>query len=696
MNEHQFDMTIPEGFMVSTPEEAQQWLAYFLEAAKRTPLGLDSETTGLNRTRDYVIIWSLSDGLQRICILSELIPYFLPLLENPEVDFDFTNAKFDAHMFANSGADLTKAGRWHDTSVQSWLLNENKTGRHGLKECVEDHLGRTCPTFVSIFGKTQKAKVSKKGIVTPERTTGDLIRAALADPVQRLKAIDYASLDAYNSHVLREHFDEQMKQHIMFQNADGSFHTLFEYYHSIEVPFSKTLYMMERRGVCVDAGHLDEQKEMMTAEMADIQSQFTHAAAPFQAMRVTDADEKPGPFIMNLSSSSPDSKWFFYEVLKKPIENWTDGGESGVKQPKLDHDVLEDMADDGDEWAHLLLRYRDIDKTYGTYVKGLSKHQRQEIGDYRIHTSLNQHGTVTGRLSSSEPNLQNIPRPSEDDFKIRSAFVPGEGMIFIVGDYAQLEMRLMAHFSRDEKMINAILNDIDLHCLTTSEMECIPYDEIIAAVKAEKAYKKVKLGRELTEREIELLLKRQQNKSTGFGIIYGIGGPKLAAKLSRETKHFLSPEEGIQKIKKWLSVFPGVRAYIDYTQSFLRQHGKVQTLLGRWRRFGDIKSMSKKDAARAERQGVNSIIQGSASDIAKVAMIRCENDPLLKELGVRMLLQIHDELMFEMPLPDFTDRTNVKRAVERIKEIMEHPFGSDLLVPLPVELGTGFAWDAAK
>ena len=680
---HHFDMSIPEGHWVNTDEEALAWYNYFVESAKiRKHLGLDSETTGLSTSRDYIIIWSISDGLQRICLPSRYIELFKPLLEDPEVTFSFTHAKYDAHMFANAGVDLTLAGNWYDTSVQSWLINENNLGRHGLKECMEDHLNRKVPTFEETFGKIPS---KRNGI---KKTIGDMIHDALKDPVRCFKAADYASLDSYDSLVLRFHFDEKMKElHI---SPDQ---TLYDYYHRIEVPFTKVLWKMERRGVTVNPTHLAEQKVQMEEEMKEIVEQFSEAAAPFYNAEAIAKGEKAGLYNINLSSSSPDSKWFFYDVLKKPVEHWTDGGASGNKKPALDADILDDWAGEGDAWAELLLRHRDLDKTYGTYVVGLAKHQRPEVGDFRIHTSLNQHGTVTGRLSSSQPNLQNIPRANNDRFGIRKAFIPAPGKILIVADYAQLEMRLMAHFSQDEKMVTAIRSNIDLHCLTVSEMEGIPYDEVIAAVKADKKLKKGELGRELTAREFDLLLKRQNNKSTGFGIIYGIGGPKLAAKLTRETGHYLSPQEGIMLIKKWLNVFPGVRHYIDYTQDFLRRYEKVQTLLGRYRRFGSIRYMSKQESSRAERQGVNSIIQGSAADIAKSAMLQAEYDPELNDLECEMLLQVHDELMFEMP---DDNKENIDAAKKRVQEIMEHPFLEDLLVALPAEVGSGYTWADAK
>lgn len=293
--------------------------------------------------------------------------------------------------------------------------------------------------------------------------------------------------------------------------------------------------------------------------------------------------------------------------------------------------------------------------------------------------------------NSSEPNLQNIPRPSEDRFRIRDAFLPGPDMILVVADYEQLEMRLMAHFSGDEKMIGAIKDNVDLHCLTVAEMYGIPYDDVMAAKKADKDTKSGKRSAPLTDREIELLFYRQAAKATGFGIIYGIGGAHLAANLTQELKRLVTEQEGFDLIKKWFGVFPGVKKFIDNGKMELWRVGYIETIVGRFRRFGDLNGMSKRDSAQAERQAGNARVQGTASDVAKWAMLLVEHDPLLNSLGYRLLLQIHDELMGECPI------ANVKPVKERVKYLMEHPFGDlQLAVPLPVEVGSGYTWASAK
>lgn len=471
-----FDLSLPPAYYVEDEHLARQWMNHFLQSHKvNNGLGLDSETSGVVKHKDVVMIWSLSDGANRVCFPAKFIPLFKePILENPQINFDLTNAKFDAHMFANTGADISKAGEWRDTLVQSFLFNENNQGRHGLKECIRDHFDRDPATFEQVFGRLPSKKYGVK------KAYADLINEALADPVKRAAATDYAAMDAYNTTILRAYFDQQLQDIPMYQGMD-----LKKFFYQVEVPFTKVLWRMERRGFQIDAGYLWALKEPMEKRMEEIQKEFAKASSQ----------------IINLRSV-PAIRWFFYELLKK--EHWkkTKGGTGGEQKQSTDVEVLEDWAGQGDPWAKLLLEFRGIDKIYGTYVTSIMELLDSNL---RIHTSLNQIGAQSGRLSSSDPNLQNIPAAREDKFRIRDAFIASKGKRLVVADYAQLEMRLMAHFSRDPKMVKAIIEGIDLHCFTVSEMHGIPYEEVIAAVNHEKTFKKGKSQEPLTAREEELI-----------------------------------------------------------------------------------------------------------------------------------------------------------------------------------------------
>lgn len=665
---HSFDMSIPGPRLVETESEARQWMAYFDRSRKEYnggALGLDSETTGLSIHKDVVLLWSLSDGKHRLCLEAKFLDLFKPLLENPDVSLDLTNAKFDAHMLYNTGVDISKAGVWRDTSQMSWNWNENRFGRHGLKECVADFIGRRTPEFTEVFGRIPAARKGETRL-----TPGDLIRAAMADPEKRFRAMDYASLDAYNSTVLRSIFDSLLEQE---RWASGSMwaSNAKEFYYRYVAPFTKVLWKMERRGITVDGGYLELLETPMKTEMTQIEAEFGRAAGK----------------LVNLNSTN-QIREFFYGLLGKPVVRLTDGGTTGNRQPSTDSEVLEEWAGQGDKWAQLLLRHRSISKIYGTYVTGL---QEWIDPQSRIHTTLNQHGTVTGRLSSRDPNLQNIPRPSEDKFKIRDAFIPGARKILIVADYEQLEMRLMAHFSNDDKMIDAIKRGIDLHCLTVAEMYGIPYDDVKAAKKAEDKHKE-NSANPFTERQQELVNYRQAAKATGFGIIYGIGGPGLAAQLTKTLKKVVTPEEGTRLIDKWLNVFPGVRRYNDEAKTAIRRDGCVRTIMDRPRRFGDVRNMSRSDQAMSERQAGNARIQGTAADMAQMAMLIAEDDAELKRCEADLLLQVHDELIWECP----DDPAIVSRVESRVNEIMSNPLGFELAVPTPAKAGHGHSWATAK
>jgi DNA polymerase-1 len=650
-----FDLSIPEPRWVETEHEARQWIERYLHTYRANDgLGLDTETTGIDRRRDSVVIWSISDGETRLCLDRKFLGLFKePILENPNIPLDLTNAKFDAHMLANSGIEIVKAGPWRDTNTMSWLKNENNQGRHGLKETTTDIFGRATPTFEETFGAIPKAK---KG--TTRVTIGQIIREALADPAKFVRAVDYASLDAFNSTAVRHAFD------VMLGEEDIGWGTLKDYYYRIESPFTKVLYKMERRGICVDQGYLMSQQGPMERRMREIETLFN------QEMR----DE------VNLNSVAHVRR-FFLEHLKLESLKETKGGASGIKKPSIDAEVLEIWAGDGNRWAQLMLEHRGISKIYGTYIEGL---QDALDDNYRIHTTFNQSGTVTGRLSSSGPNLQNLPRADEDDFRVREAFIGGAHKQLLVCDYEQLEMRLMAHFSGDPKMIQAILDGKDLHSFTTAEMEGIAYDDVVRAKKKDK--------KDLTPEDHELLLKRQNNKGTGFGIIYGIGGPKLAAKLTRETKKYIDEREGWGLIQKWLDVFPEVKHYIDRTKARMAQHGYVQVVTGRKRRFGDVRNMNRRDASQADRQAVNSVIQGTAAELAKLAMIQIDGDSELNRIGAEMLLQVHDELVLEVP----DDVELGQMALSRVKEIMANPLPYQLAVPIPASGGLAYSWAEAK
>lgn len=651
---------IPDAEWVETEAQVAAMGQYLLNSCKENGLAYDTETTGLSVFSDVPLMLSFSDGIRRFAMLADWLhhPWVKDgLLGNEEITKIFTNTKFDKHMTANAGVEIK--GPAHCTLVMSWLHNENRYA-HGLKDTAKDYCGIRMVDFKEVFPMRKATKN------TPGETPGEAIRRVLADPIGRAKAIEYAGLDAYGTHRVHSHLKPLLKEEMIGQNW-----SLWDHFLSWEVPFSDVLFKMERRGFTICTGHLRTQKGPMEKAMLDIEGQIAQMAS----------------WVVNINSPVQLRRLLF-EQLGYPVSKMTDGGKTGNKQPSTDEEVLQGFAENGCPFSKLIMEHRKISKIYGTYIEGLLGWVDKEL---RIHTTLKQGGTVTGRLASSEPNLQNIPRPKTDVFKIRSAFTAAPGKRLVVADYDQLEMKLMAHFSGDQRMVDAIASGKDLHCVTVSLMFGENYDDVIKAKKAKEP---------TPEQEI-LLMKRQSAKAVGFGLIYGIGPGKLAVQLTEELKRLVTKEEAANDIKRYFAAFPGVKSFIEKTHQACHRTEYVQTLLGRKRRLPQINARGGQAAdedakgivAEARRQSVNSIIQGTASDVAKAAMLLAENDDVLRALGADLLLQVHDELIFEV---DDNDET-VEATKRRVKEIMENPFlDFKLNVPLTTEAHDGYTWTEAK
>lgn len=654
---------IPTAEWVETEQQVLEMGQYLLSVGKTNRVAFDTETTGLRIDSDIPLMLSLSDGVRRFAMMAD--PWLHHpavkegILENPEIVKVGTNLKFDMHMLANVGIFIK--GPVHDTLVMSWLHNENRFG-HGLKDTAKDYCGIQMIEFKEIF-PMRKATRNQPG-----ETAGDAIRRVMADPVGRIKAIEYSGLDAYASHRVHSYLHDRL---IAEEIYDGW--SLWDHFVSWEAPFTEVLWNMERRGVTICTGHLRTQMGPMEKAMLAIESKIAEMAG----------------WVVN-TNSTKQLRQLFFEQLRYDVVKMTDGGTTGNKQPSTDEEVLNKFIEKYNcPYSKLILEYRTLAKIYGTYIEGLLQWVDREL---RIHTTLKQNGTVTGRLSSADPNLQNLPRPKGDKFGIRKAFVAAPGKRLVVADYDQLEMKLMAHFSGDVRMVEAINNNKDLHCFTVSLMFGENYDEVYAAKKA---------AQPTPEQEI-LLMKRQSAKSVGFGLIYGIGPVKLGVQLTEELKRLVTKDEAARDIKKYFEAFPGVKTFIDGTHAYCRRTEYVQTLVGRKRRLPQINARSGQSAdedsngivAEAKRQSVNSIIQGTAADVAKAAMLRAEHDPVMKDLGAELLLQVHDELIWEVD----DDDDIVKKVKQRAKEIMEAPFGESvkLSVPLTTEAHDGYTWTEAK
>ena len=627
---------IPNHEWVGDEEAAKKLLA---ECMKREFIALDTEGTGLNKVKDRVVDWSLAFEGRRVALSGRLLPIFKPLFTSKEIIKVFHNAKFDMHLLANMG--ITVGDPVHDTLVMSRLENTER-GENTLKYLSGDGL----------FDKSDERHVDYESPFGGKiKGYQDLVGSIGAD-----KAREYASLDAISLLFVYE----ELKDRLGKANAwKGS--SLWQFYLDEEVPFTRVLWNCERRGICIDMGYLEEKSLEAEEKIKEIEFRFCESAGK----------------VINLSSPMQLREYFFDIKGKKPLD-YTSGGASGNRQPSVNAATLKKWAEHGDPDAQLLLEHRKLMKLNGTYLKGLLKLADDNM---RIHSNFNQNGTDTGRLSSNEPNLQNIPRPKGDQFKIRGAFVAPPGKFLINADYDQLEMKLLADFSDEPDMINAINDGKDMHCNTAALMYEVPYAAVAEAKRRDDHRE------QLTSTDVQLLDYRQKSKTIGFGLMYGQGPARLGASLG------ISQKEAEQLIDRFFKPLPGIKQFIDDVHEYVTDRGLVRTLSGRPRHLRDgvaAKGQDNNMYFRALRQAVNAIIQGSAADIVRKAMVMCENDPELNELGCEQLLQVHDELMFECP------EENVERAMKRVQELMEAPYETDLKVKLTAGPNVGFTWLEAK
>jgi DNA polymerase-1 len=389
---------------------------------------------------------------------------------------------------------------------------------------------------------------------------------------------------------------------------------------------------MEWTGVAIDVAWFHSLKTRFRAERERVEREIYAAAGE--------------EFNIN---SNPQLRHILFEKLQLPVIKKTATG------PSTDASVLQELAEQGHAIPELLMEYRELSKLESTYLDALPALVHPET--HRIHTSFNQTVATTGRLSSSDPNLQNIPIRTELGRDIRRGFVPRKGWMFVAADYSQIELRLLAHLSNDPAFVQAFRAGGDIHRQTASIIFDVPLDEVTPDMRA-------------------------RAKTINFATIYGQGPRALSQQLRIEFA------EARRFIEEYFERFSGIRGYLDSMVEFAREHGYVQTIFGRRRYIPELKDRNFNIRQFGERTATNSPIQGSAADLIKIAMIRIHR--LLARQGVesRMLLQVHDELVFEVP-PEELDE-----IAELVKREMEN--AAQLSVPLVVELGAGENWLATK
>lgn len=732
---------VPTVETVETDQEAAELLRLALRKVELDPkdyIGWDTETHGkkipikskpLDWMTDTVTFWSMSFALddsgerkyRRWCIKGEYFYYFYPLLESPLLNIAGWNLKYDAHIAYNCGVNIWNARQPIDGLALAQTHDENRRS-HGLKTCAKDWCGLSMTPYKSLFdgvrdGQGKKAKEYETSLLE------------LWELGHKIIVADYASYDAY-AHLRTV---EWLIHHVgMVPINEG--YSLWDYFCDTEVPFTELLWRMERRGMYFDIDEMKRKLPDIDGRIEDIEKQINQLAG------------RP----ININSPKQIAEFLFLDPggLQLPPVKMT-----ATNQPSTDEEVMDALVEAGNKVAGKIIEARKLGKTRSTYIDALIK-LCEHFGDHRIHPSFNQLGARTGRLSTQHPNSQNFPRPGHDEWGIRKAFTAPPGYKLIVADYEQVEMRIMAHMSGDDRMLKAIREGKDLHSFTVAAMDPeITYEEVVAAKKAEKP----------DDRQKFLLDKRQANKAVGFGIIYGAGPPKIATsipiteadwqqkinemedkKFQRRLKNImknnplLTEDKAVelvgkqafaaQKIQEYFQVFPGVKGFMDYTPQACRHtmyydennddrewsfeqrtvgakdlsvsghdapFGYVRTLLGRLRRLPDIDHRKYFYKSEAERQAVNTRIQGSAADITKAAMLRIEFSKKLQKLGVSILNQVHDEIVMQVP------EENAEAAAPLVTQYMEHPFGDGpeddaLCIPIPVDLKIVDRWADAK
>ncbi len=594
---------------VMTREELNQ-LVSILPDAKI--LSLDTETTSQDPMRAklvglsfsvtpgrafYIPVGHVYPGAPVQLDLGIVLSALKPVLENPKIPKLGQNIKYDAIVLTRHGIHLQ--GIVFDDMVASYLLNPSLRA-HSLDQIALDHLNHKTITFQEVTGKG-----AHSGFQTV--------------PIE--SATPYACEDADIALMARE---------VLLPKLESL--GLMALLESVEIPLIGVLMRMEMRGVCVDSDRLRLLSKSFESQLSDMETRIYAAAGE----------------TFNIQSHQQLGDILF-EKLKLPTQKKTKK-KTGYS---TDVEVLTQLAIHH-ELPDLVLRHRTLSKLKSTYTDALLDLVHPETG--RIHTSYNQTVAATGRLSSSDPNLQNIPIRTEEGRQIRSAFIPREGWVMVSADYSQIELRILAHCSEDPLLIDAFIKDEDIHSRTASEV----FGGLPGMLTPEL---------------------RRQAKIINFGIIYGMGAFSLARELG------ISQKMAKAYIDQYFKRYHGVRDYIEQTIALARQTRKTSTLLGRIRLLPDINSQNGNVRSFNERIAVNTPLQGTAADLIKLAMIRMDSDFCEKGFQAAMLMTVHDELVFEIPEHELAAVTT------RIRDIMEGVWR--LKVPLKVNIASGKNWAEA-
>ncbi len=529
---------------------------------------------------------------------ADVLEKLRPILENSAIHKIGQNLKYDTHVLANY--DLSLKGISDDTMVKSYCLNSVAT-RHNMDDLAQHYLNYQTIHFADVAGK------GKKQITFNQ--------------VGLEQAFPYACEDVIVTQELNQVLDGDLAQ----------YPKLAKLYQTLEIPLIEVLVRMERNGVELDVNALNIQQIDIAAQMKDIESQAFELAG--------DAFNLESPKQIQQILFSEDGLGL--EAKKKTPKGAPSTNEEALKL--LDHPLVD-----------LILSYRTLTKLNSTYLEALPRQIDLKTG--RLHTSYHQAVTATGRLSSSNPNLQNIPIRSEQGARIRGAFIANKGNVIIAADYSQIELRIMAHISQDESLLKAFNNDVDVHSATASMMFNVPLDEVTKD-------------------------HRRNAKAINFGLIYGMSAFGLAKQIN------VSRTEAKAYIDAYFENYPSVLNYMNNTKEIAKAQGYVETVMGRRLYLPQINAKNKMLQQHALRTAINAPMQGSSADIIKKAMLDVyqwigDDNP-----DIKMIMQVHDELVFEVKA------SKADEFAHKIQTLMSDTYLLD--IPLVVDVGIGDSWQQA-
>jgi DNA polymerase-1 len=584
------------------------WLAT-LQAAELT--AVDTETTSLDAMRAEIVGISFStqvgqaayvplahrypgapEQLNREDVLAKLKPW----LEDPAAKKLGQHIKYDRHVLANHGIEVQ--GYAHDTMLQSYVLEAHLP--HGLESLAQRHLGRSGIRYEDLCGKG----VNQIGF----------------DQVDIARAAEYSGEDS----------DQTLDVHrTLWPQIEADDKLRFIY--ALEIASSETLYRIERNGVLIDAPTLAKQSHELGQRILQLETEaYEIAGQPF-----------------NLASPKQLGEIFFDKLGMPVVKKTATGARS------TDEEVLEKLAEDYPLPAKLL-EHRGLAKLKGTYTDKLAQLANPRTG--RVHTHYAQAVAVTGRLSSNDPNLQNIPIRTAEGRRVREAFVAPAGSVIVSADYSQIELRIMAHISDDAALLKAFHDGLDVHRATAAEVFGAAVDQVTSE-------------------------QRRYAKVINFGLIYGMSAFGLARNLG------IDNTAAKNYIARYFERYPGVKQYMESTREIARRQGYVETVFGRRLQLGGIQTAKGAQLAGLERAAINAPMQGTAADLIKMSMVKVQQVLDAEQRGIKMIMQVHDELVFEVPEAQVDwVKTEIPRLMAGV---------ADLKVPLLAEVGVGPNWDKA-